>query len=60
MKKLKLIGEPGKRNKNIIQYHGRSGKPKIHKSKTGKIYIMVRRVGGGVKRLYAGSNYKED
>lgn len=61
MKTLKLIGEPGKRNKNTIRYHGRSGKPKIHESKTGKRYIMVRaHKGAGVKRLYEGSKYKDD
>lgn len=60
MKKLELIGKVGNRTKNIIRYHGRSGKPKIHANKAGKRFIMVRKVGGGVKRLYEGSKYKEE
>ena len=59
MKKLKLVGEVGKRTKNVITYHGRSGRPVIHANKAGKRYIMVRKVGGGVKRLYEGSKYSE-
>lgn len=46
-----------KRAKKIITYHGRKGRPVIHTSKTGKKYIMVRKKGGGVKRLYEGSKY---
>ncbi|GAF79172.1 unnamed protein product, partial [marine sediment metagenome] len=30
----------------------RCGRPSIHASKTGRKYIMVRKVGGGTKRLY--------
>lgn len=60
MKELKLIGKVGNRTKNTIRYHSRSGKPKIHANKAGKRYIMVRKVGRGVKRLYEGSKYKED
>jgi len=42
--------------KRRITYHGRSGKPTIHLTKSSlKPYIMVRKVGGGVKRLYIGS-----
>lgn len=58
MKKLKLVGEVGNRTKSTIRYHSRSGKPKIHANKADKRYIMVRKVGGGVKRLYEGSKYK--
>ena len=43
-----------------ITYHGRTGKPEIHKTKTGRKYIMVRAEGGGVKRLYSGSRYYEE
>ena len=41
-----------------ITYHGRSGRPIIHRTKNGKRYIMVRRKGGGTKRLYEGSKYR--
>lgn len=49
-----------KRSKKAITYHGRSGRPVIHQAKTGRRYIMVRKVGGGVKRLYEGSKYHAD
>ena len=48
-----------KRGKTIT-YHGRKGKPVIHETKEGKKYITVRAKGGGVKRLYRGSKYKEN
>ena len=48
------------RAKKPITYHGRKGKPLVHKSKEGKKYIMVRKRGGGTKRLYEGSKYKTD
>lgn len=40
------------RSKRKMTYHGRSGYPKIHKSKSGKEYIMTRKKGGGTKRLH--------
>jgi len=43
-----------------ITYHGRSGHPLIHKTEYGQRYIMVRKKGGGVKRLYEGSAYTPD
>ena len=43
-----------------ITYHGRKGRPVIHEAKDGRKYIMVRKKGGGVKRLYEGSKYKEN
>ncbi len=46
-----------RRSKRFIKYHGRKGKPVIHKSKTGKTYIMVRAKGGGTKRLYKYQKY---
>lgn len=46
-----------KRTKKVIRYHGRSGRPVVHKSKSGKKYIVVRATGGGTKRLYQGSQY---
>jgi len=49
-----------KRAKKSITYHGRKGKPIVHKSKSGKKYITVRKSGGGVKRLYEGSKYKSN
>lgn len=49
-----------KRSKKKITYHGRSGYPVIHTSSAGRKYIMVRKKGGGVKRLYEGSKYRED
>ncbi len=48
------------RTKKKITYHGRSGNPVIHTSDTGRKYIMVRAEGGGVKRLYEGSKYREN
>lgn len=49
-----------KRTKKIIKYHGREGRPEIHIAKSGKQYIMVRKKGGGVKRLYEGSKYTDN
>ena len=48
------------RTKKKITYHGRTGYPIIHKTKKGRKYIMVRKKGGGVKRLYYGSKYTEN
>ena len=47
-----------KYSRKEITYHGRSGHPLIHESETGKNYIMVRRRGGGTKRLYEGAKYR--
>lgn len=41
----------------VVTYHGRTGKPKIHSTTGGRKYIMVRKRGGGTKRLYEGSQY---
>lgn len=49
-----------KRSRNKITYHGRSGRPVVHTTKNGKKYIMVRKSGGGTKRLYEGSKYREN
>jgi len=49
-----------KRTKKAITYHGRTGRPEIHTAKSGRRYIMVRAKGGGVKRLYEGSRYREN
>lgn len=49
-----------KRTKKPITYHGRTGRPEIHTAKSGRRYIMVRAKGGGVKRLYEGSKYREN
>jgi secreted trypsin-like serine protease len=49
-----------KRSKKKIKYHGRKGHPIVHKTKGGRKYITVRSKGGGVKRLYVGSKYKEN
>ena len=35
-----------------ITYHGRTGRPLLHKAKDGRIYIMVRKKGGGTRRRY--------
>ena len=48
------------RTKTQIKYHGRKGYPIVHTSTTHKKYIMVRKTGGGVKRLYSGSKYREN
>ena len=48
------------RAKKSITYHGRKGKPVIHTAEDGRRYIMVRKKGGGTKRLYEGSKYKEN
>jgi hypothetical protein len=47
-----------KRSKKSIDYHGRKGKPVVHASKDGRKFIMVRKKGGGVKRLYQESKYR--
>lgn len=40
------------------KYHDREGYPTIHKDKkTGKTYVMVRKKGGGTKRLYGYEKY---
>lgn len=49
-----------RRSKEIISYHGRKGKPIIHQAESGRLFIMVRKTGGGVKRLYSGSKYTDD
>ena len=46
-----------KRSKKTISYHGRVGHPVVHYAKSGRKYIMVRKPGGGTKRLYEGSKY---
>jgi hypothetical protein len=48
-----------KKSKKTICYHGRCGKPFIHEDAKGKRFIMVRKKGGGTKRLYEGSTYYE-
>ena len=48
------------RSKKKITYHGRSGHPVVHISKSGRKYIAVRAKGGGIKRLYSGSKYQEN
>jgi len=48
------------KTKNLIVYHGRAGYPIVHKTKTGRKYIMVRKPGGGTRRLYDGSKYREN
>lgn len=40
------------RSKKKLTYHGRSGYPIIHHTKKGRRFIMVRKSGGGMKRLY--------
>ena len=47
-----------KKPKKLITYHGRTGRPIIHTTAGGRKFIMVRAKGGGVKRLYEGSNYR--
>ena len=48
------------RSRKKITYHDRTGFPVIHTTKSGRKYIMVRAKGGGVKRLYSGSKYREN
>lgn len=47
-----------RRTTKTITYHGRSGRPMVHKTPRGKEYIMVRAKGGGTQRLYEGSEYR--
>jgi len=49
-----------RRTRKLIRYHSRVGHPFIHHAKNGRRYIMVRKRGGGVKRLYEGSKYRTD
>ncbi len=46
-----------RRSRKRVTYHGRSGFPVLHITKGGRLYIMVRKRGGGVRRLYDGSRY---
>ena len=48
------------KSKKKIMYHGREGYPFIHVSDDRRKYIMVRARGGGTKRLYEGSKYREN
>lgn len=47
-----------RRAKNKITYHGRTGRPMVHRTRTGREFMMVRANGGGTKRLYEGSRYR--
>lgn len=48
-----------RRSSRLIRYHGREGRPVVHlDEKTGRLFIMVRKSGGGVRRLYEGSTYR--
>jgi len=49
-----------RRSRKVITYHGRRGRPVIHQADNGRFYIMVRAKGGGTKRLYEGSQYREN
>lgn len=40
------------RANTTVEYHGRSGTPKLHWTEDAKPYVMVRAKGGGTKRLY--------
>jgi len=40
------------RSKKKMTYHGRTGYPLIHATRGGRLFIMVRKRGGGTKRLY--------
>jgi len=48
------------RSRRAKMYHGRIGRPLIHITKSGRKFIMVRAKGGGVHRLYNGSQYQEN
>jgi len=46
------------KSKRKMKYHDREGYPVIHKDKkTGKTYVMVRKKGGGTRRLYDYQRY---
>jgi len=49
-----------RRTPKTITYHGRKGHPLIHITTSGARFIMVRKAGGGVRRLYEGSKYAVD
>ena len=53
------LGYPRRSKKNIT-YHGRTERPVIHADEVGHLYIMVRKRGGGTKRLYHGARYREN
>ena len=48
------------RAKKSKMYHGRVSRPIIHITKSGRKYVMVRKSGGGTRRLYEGSKYQEN
>jgi len=47
-----------RKSKRRMTYHGRGGYPVIHKTNKGREYIMVRKKGKGVKRLYLSEKAK--
>lgn len=49
------------RSKQWMHWHGRCGRPLIHKDKvTGKTYVMIRSKGGGTARLYNYQRFMRD
>lgn len=40
------------RSIDILCYHSRCGHPVLHENEKGKLFIMGRKKGGGVKRVY--------
>jgi hypothetical protein len=43
----------------IMSYHGRIGHPTIHQDEQGRTYVIVRKEGGGTKRLYDYEKYMQ-
>ena len=53
-----IQGDYPRPSKNEIKYHDRIGHPDVHVDEKGRKYIMVRKSGGGTKRLYEGQKYR--
>lgn len=56
LRRLQKLASPRAKLGPAITYHGRTGRPVVHEEDSRK-YIMVRKKGGGTKRLYEGQVY---
>jgi len=58
LRRLQKLAKPRVKLGPVITYHGRTGRPVVHvDEEDGRKYIMVRKKGGGTKRLYEGQIY---
>lgn len=57
IRNLQRLTRPPRHSRRIVTYHGRTDNPLVHTDERGRKFIMVRAMGGGVKRLYEGQPY---